>query len=192
MRNPFRGERSAYRFLLAVAFFAAILALAAAVGAVWAAVLGVLVTLVLLAVDALGHRRTRELRTAPAHVGPRDERRLLVLAQEPVPPDVLPELRASADRLLVVAAPEVGPAHRLVSDTDDARREAQRRVETTVAALRALDADVSGVVGDEDPVRALEDALRTFGGDAIAVAAPPRVVAQVRERYALPVTRLGS
>lgn len=195
MRNPFRSEAAAFRLLLLAA--GALTALAA-VGAV-AGTRTVAAAATLLSATvvfyALRGRHGRDLATAPAHVGPPHERRLLVLAQEPVSDDLLPELGDAADRVLVVSTPLAGPLQRWASDSDDAREQAQERVDATVAGLRALHTDASGVVGDPDPVRALEDALRTFGGDAIAVSAPPgragaRLVTRIRARYALPVTRL--
>lgn len=195
MRNPFRSEAAAFRFLLlAAAALAALTAVGAVAGTDTVAAAALLIATV-VGFYALRGRRGRNLATAPAHVGPPNERRLLVLAQEPVSDALLPELRDAADRVLVVSAPLARPLQRWASDNDDAREQARRRVDATVAGLRALDVDASGVVGDHDPVQALEDALRTFGGDAIAVSAPPgragaRLVTRIRERYALPVTRL--
>ena len=195
MRNPFRSEAAAFRFLLlAAAALAALTAVGAIAGTDTVAAAALLLATVVV-FYALRGRRGRNLATAPAHVGPPNERRLLVLAQEPVSDALLPELRDAADRVLVVSAPLARPLQRWASDNDDAREQARRRVDATVAGLRALDVDASGVVGDHDPVQALEDALRTFGGDAIAVSAPPgragaRLVTRIRERYALPVTRL--
>jgi len=196
VRNPFRSEAAAFRFLLlAAAALAALVAVGAVAGTDTVAVAATLLAATAVVFHALRGRRVRDLPTAPAHVGPPNERRLLVLAQEPVSDALLPELRDAADRVLVVSAPVVQPLQRWASDHDDAREQARLRVDATVAGLRALDADASGVVGDHDPVQALEDALRTFGGDAIAVSAPPgragaRLVTRIRERYALPVTRL--
>ena len=195
MRNPFRSEAAAFRvLLLAAAALAALTAVGAIAGTDTVAAAALLIATV-VGFYALRGRRGRNLATAPAHVGPPNERRLLVLAQEPVSDALLPELRDAADRVLVVSAPLARPLQRWASDNDDAREQARRRVDATVAGLRALDVDASGVVGDHDPVQALEDALRTFGGDAIAVSAPPgragaRLVTRIRERYALPVTRL--
>jgi hypothetical protein len=59
------------------------------------------------------------------------------------------------------------------------------------AVSRALDArlDASGVVGDEDPLAAVDDALRTFGGDeVVAATSDPQLLAALRRRYAIPVS----
>ena len=47
----------------------------------------------------------------------------------------------------------------------------------------------SGEVGDSDPLQAIDDALRTFGGDLIIVA-DPLVAAAVRDRFDVPVVEL--
>lgn len=196
MRNPFRSEAAAFRFLLLVAAaLAALTVVGVVAGTDTVVAAAALLAATAVVFYALRRRRVRGLATAPAHVGPPDERRLLVLAQARVPDSMLQELRDAADRVLVVSAPTPGGLERWASDTDGARKQARQRVDATVAGLRALDADASGTVGDPDPLQALEDALRTFGGDAIAVSVPPgragtRLVSRIRERYALPVTRL--
>jgi hypothetical protein len=66
-------------------------------------------------------------------------------------------------------------------------------VETAVARLRDLQIEAAGVVGDDDTFAAIDDALRTFGGDEIAVAGgDERVLAGLRARYAIPVERVGA
>ena len=196
MRSPLRSEATAFRFLVGAAgALAALAVVGALLGEVAIAVAAILLAAAGSVVYLLTRPRVRGLATAPAHVGPRDERRLLVLAQEPIPDARLPELRDAADRVIVIAAPVVPPLQEWLSDGREARKQAQGRVDATVAGLRALRADATGVVGDPDPVRALEDALRTFGGDAIAVSAPAgpagtQLMTRIRERYALPVTRL--
>lgn len=196
MRNPFRNEAAAFRFLLlAAAVLAALTAVEALAGTDAVVAAAALLAVTAVVVHAGRGGRPRELATAPAHVGPPHERRLLVLAQEPVSDALLPELRDAADRVLVVSAPAARPLQRWASDSDDAYERAQERVDATVAGLRALRTDASGVVGDPDPMQALEDALRTFGGDAIAVSAPrgragTRLVNRIRAHYALPITRL--
>ena len=45
-----------------------------------------------------------------------------------------------------------------------------------------------GEVGADDPVLAVEDALRTFGADEIVVAGDDDVAEQIRGRVTVPVT----
>lgn len=197
MRNPFRSEAAAFHFLLLtlVAFaavaLAALLAGAAVAVAVWAAV-----SAAAIVIYVRRDRRRRLLRTAPAHTWPAQERRLLMLVQEPVPDAALQEIGRQADRVYVVSAAVPSPLRRWVSDVDAAREQARRRVEATVARLRSLEVDATGAVGDDDPLSTVEDALRTFGGDKIVVSVPENardeIVAGIRERFALPVSRLAA
>jgi diacylglycerol kinase family enzyme len=56
--------------------------------------------------------------------------------------------------------------------------------------VRALSRDgrtVRGEVGADDPVLAVEDALRTFGADEVLVAGGDGIVDAVRARVAVPV-----
>lgn len=193
MRNPFGSEAAAFRFLLlSLAALGAVTA-AALLGGARPALLALAVVSTAAVVHSGRGRRRRLLRTAPAHAGPPHERRLLVLAQAPLPDDLAEGIRARADRVLVVSAPDAPPIRRWASDIDGARSEAGRRVDATVARLRSPHAVVEGAVGDDDPVQTIEDALRTFGGDEILVSAPAgargeAVTARIRERFALPVT----
>jgi hypothetical protein len=196
LRNPFRSEGAAFRFLLLTLVAFAAVGVAAIVGGPWAGVpTWAAVSAAAVAVYARRGRPTRPLRTAPAHVGPPEERRLLVLAEEALPAASIEEIGRRADRVLVVSPVVASPVRHWVSDVDEAREEASRRVDVTVERLRAASIEAAGTLGDEDPVTAIEDALRTFGGDEIVVATPPSaggdaVVARVRERFALPVTHL--
>lgn len=195
-RNPFRTEAAAFRFLLLTLVAFAAVGVAAIVGGPRAAVpTWAAVSVAAVAVYVRRGRPPRGLRTAPAHVGPPEERRLLVLAHETLPEDSIAEIGRRADRVLVVSPAVASPVRHWASDVDGAREQARRRVDTSVERLREASIDAAGTLGDEDPVQAIEDALRTFGGDEIVVAAPqsPRgdaVVARVRERFALPVTHL--
>jgi hypothetical protein len=48
---------------------------------------------------------------------------------------------------------------------------------------------VQGEVGADDPLLAIDDALRTFGADEIVVAGDDALVEQVRGRVTVPVSR---
>lgn len=195
-RNPFRSEAEAFRFLLlTLVAFAVVGAAALAGGPVVAVPVWAAVSAAAVLVYVRRGRPARPLRTAPAHVGPPDERRVLVLAEGLLHEDSIAEIRRRADRVLVVSPVTASPVRRWVSDVDGARKEATLLVDATIEKLRAASIAADGTLGDEDPVRAIEDALRTFGGDEIVVAAPrdatgDTVVARVRERFALPVTHV--
>jgi hypothetical protein len=195
VRNPLGSEPAAFRFLLlSLAVLTAVTA-AALVGGAAAAIL----VLVVAAVAALVHygrgRRGRVLRTAPPRVGQPHERRIIVLAQVPVPDEFLPTVCDRADRVLVVSSADAPPMRLWASDLDRAWHDARRRVDATVSLLRTVHANADGKVGDSDPLQAIEDALRTFGGDEIVVSTSAderneAMVAQIRERFVLPVTHL--
>ena len=204
MKNPFRSEAEAFRFvLLAVGYFGAI-AIASAAGGRWAGI-GVfaLLTAVALAWVMQG-RREQPPRTAPVRRGASDERRILVVANETVGGRVLREeieQRAAEYRehVLVVAPALNTPLRHWVSDEDEAREAARRRLEQTVARLREEGINARGEVGDADPLQAIEDAVRMFGPDEVIISTHPEgrsnwlergVVTGARERFAVPITHV--
>ena len=203
MRNPFRSEVEAYHFLLlTVAAFAAI-TLASLLGGPWA---GVPVWGGVTAAAAFFYlrrgRAKRQVRTAPARVGAEDERRILVVANETLGDVRLTQEieRAAAGyrkHVHVVCPALTSPVRHWVSDLDGARAQAQERLDETLGQLRAAGIDARGEVGDEDPLQAIEDALRTFGADEIIISSHPEgrssrlernAVTRARERFALPIT----
>jgi len=127
MRNPFRSEVEAFHFLLlTVAAFAAI-ALASLLGGPWA---GVPTLAAVTGAAAFFYLRRgpaeRTVRTAPAHVGAADERRILVVANETLADVSLVEEieRAAAGyrkQVRVVCPALTSPVRRWVSDLDGAR-----------------------------------------------------------------------
>lgn len=196
MRSPFRSEAAAYRLLLATALaFGAVAVADRAGGASVALVVWAAATAAVLLAYVVPGRRARPLRSAPAHVGAAEERRVLVLAPEPLPPGALAAIRGRADRVLVVAPVEAPALRRWLSDVDAAREDARRRADDAAARLRAAGADATASVGDADPLRAVEDALRTFGGDEVLVSAGEHgaeLADRLRERFALPAAPLAS
>ena len=91
------------------------------------------------------------------------------------------------------------PLRHWVSDEDDARAAAQRRLHASLARLREAGIDARGEVGDGDPLMAMEDALRTFGADEIIISTHPEgrshwlergIVTSARERFAVPITHV--
>ena len=206
MRNPFRSEAEAFRFvLLAVAYFGAI-AIATAVGGTWAG-LGVFVLLSVVGLLwIMQGRREHPTMTAPVrrHPGSEDERRILVIANETVGGRPLREaIKERADRyreeVLVVSPALNSPLRHWLSDEDEARAAAQQRLDESLARLREAGIEAHGEVGDADPLQAIEDALRTFGPDEIIISTHPEgrsnwlergVVTGARERFAVPITHV--
>jgi hypothetical protein len=98
---------------------------------------------------------------------------------------------------VVAPASNINRLDWLTNDEDHARAEASDRATKTAAALPA---DTVGAhVGDTDPLRAIEDALRTFPADEVIIVTRPEdeaswlesgVGAKAQARLSLPVTHL--
>ena len=205
MRNPFRSETEAFHFLLVtVAAFAAI-AVASLLGGAW---VGVPVWAVLTAAAAtfylVQRGAAREIRTAPPHVGGEGERQILVVvdgtaADETIVGAIEEASTGYRKRVLVVCPARVSQVDHWTSAVDSGRAQAQRYLDESLARLHEAGIEAGGEIGDEDPLRAIEDALRTFGAETILVATPREgvedsaardVVAGARARFALPITRV--
>ena len=102
---------------------------------------------------------------------------------------------------VTVVAPAIGGTRlqHLASETDQARAEAEQRVDALVASLEQLGVTARGEVGDEDPNVALEDALGATGADEVIISThtPERsswlergVVEKARAEVDLPITHV--
>lgn len=103
-------------------------------------------------------------------------RRLLVVITVDVADDALRELVRSlggddAEVLVVAPASGVSRLDWLTNAEDDAHAEAASIAEGAAAATRTT--TVEAQVGDSDPLRAIEDALRTFPADEIVLVTRP-------------------
>jgi hypothetical protein len=166
--NPFRSEAEAFRLLLgALGYFGAI-GIAAAAGGLWP---GLIVFIVLSVGVVLWWLRARRVERPP-QTRPREhaegERRILVVANETVGGLTLRSMIEERSRDIraevLVCTPALNSRLRhWTSDEDSARVSAQRRLDASLDRLRSLGIAASGVVGDADPLQAMEDALRTFG-----------------------------
>jgi nucleotide-binding universal stress UspA family protein len=103
------------------------------------------------------------------------------------------------EQVLVVTPALNSPLRHWASDEDNARVQAQERLEASLARLRAAGVDAKGEVGDAEPVQAMEDALRLFGADEIIISTHPEgrshwlekgIVETARERFAVPITHV--
>jgi hypothetical protein len=130
----------------------------------------------------------------------RQRRRILVVANEAVTGDTLRKLLDlepdDGSELLVVAPALTGRVAFWTSADDAARDVAAERLRRSLAELRAVDVAAEGMVGDADPLLAIDDALRLFPADEIVVATHTardanwlerRVVTHARLRFAQPV-----
>ena len=114
-----------------------------------------------------------------------------------------PRLRArtaeTRSHVLVVSPALNSPLRHWVSDSDEARAAAYRRLDDSLGALREAGIEAAGEVGDSDPLQAIEDAMRTFGPDEIVISTHPEgrsnwlergVVTGARERFTVPITHV--
>jgi nucleotide-binding universal stress UspA family protein len=205
MINPFRSEAEAYRFLLlTVGYFAAIAIAALAIGK-WAGIIVFLVLTLAGVAYVVRARRVEPPRQAvPSRRGRENERRILVIANETVGGERLrEEIRRRSEgydeQVLVVCPALNSPLRHWASDEDDARVQAQKRLDASLARLRAAGVEAKGEVGDAEPVQAMEDALRLFGADEIIISTHPEgrsnwlekgIVETARERLAVPITHV--
>ena len=205
MINPLRSEAEAYRFLLlTVGYFAAI-ALAALVIGKWAGVIVFLALTAAGAVYVVRASRTEPPRQAvPSRRGRANERRILVIANETVGGarlrnEITSRSEGYDEHVLVVTPALNSHLRHWASDEDNARLEAQKRLDASLDRLRAGGIDAKGEVGDAEPLQAMEDALRLFGADEIIISTHPEgrshwlekgIVETARERFAVPITHV--
>jgi hypothetical protein len=204
MRNPFRSEAEAFRFLLATIVAFAAIAVAALVGGTW---YGVGVAILVGAVALWWLLRSEPVEpvvTAPQRPHAPDEKRILVVANETVGGRTLREQveQSVGDQraeVLVVSPALNAPLRHWTSDEDAARDDAKKRLDQSLSRLRKQGISARGEVGDADPLQAIEDALRTFGADEIIISTHPEgrsnwlergVVTGARERFAVHITHV--
>ena len=205
MINPLRSEAEAYRFLLlTVGYFAAI-AIAALVIGKWAGIIVFLaLTLAGVAYVIRARRNEPPRQSVPRRRSRENERRILVIANETVGGERLrDEIHSRSEgydeQVLVVTPALNSPLRHWASDEDNARVEAQKRLDASLDRLRAAGVDAKGEVGDAEPLQAMEDALRLFGADEIIISTHPEgrshwlekgIVETARERFAVPITHV--
>jgi GABA permease len=206
MINPLRSEEDAFRFTLIVAVLVAPVALTALIFSSTAAlgVAGGIIIGILIALFVLKRDEPKERMLLGRRRGDGQTHRVLVVANETLSGQALENEirhRAGAERAEVrVVCPALNTKIRhWVSDEDQAREEAQKRLDAVVAMLERAGIEAGGTIGDDDPVQAMEDALRLFPADeAIISTHPPGrsnwlerdVVERARSRFDLPVTHV--
>ena len=206
MRNPFRSEAEAFRFVITILVYFVLIAIGAVIN-VWLG-LGIFIGLTALGVFALVRAADDRADMPPTesnkqHSSER-ERRILVVANETVIGRELRDCIHSKsegydEKVLVVTPALNSPLRHWASDEDGARVSAQGRLDASLAALRAVGIDATGEIGDGDPLQAVEDALRTFGPDEVIISTHPEgrshwlergIVASARKRFSVPVTHV--
>jgi hypothetical protein len=186
VRNPFRSESEMFRFLLVVIGGAVLVVLGAVINA-WVGVAAAIVVVAGIVWWLMREPVPGAATPAPQldSATPSGVHRVLVV----VPPGgsapaAIPE--AATDVVVIVPA-LASKTEALTGDVDDRRADAER---TALSLTRTLSRDgrsVRGEVGADDPVQAVEDALRTFGADEVLVAGDDAMLEQVRGRVAVPV-----
>lgn len=101
----------------------------------------------------------------------RAEQRLLVAIADPLEdPSAVEQISRAAvgvTEVMVLAPARIGFLDRWASDVEGARRDAQRRLVISVAALAAAGVEAEARVGDEDLVQAIEDQLGGFAATEV-------------------------
>ena len=207
MHSPFRSESDVFTgALLVLSGIAAAVLIGALTDASWGvAAAGILVGIGLAMLFRAGRGSLPE-RLEPARSPGDGAHRLLVVANQTVEGEALmAEIKARSEhhgRLEVLVVSPSLPSSRLkllASDTDAARREADERLQRSLAALAAAGIAARGFRGDEDPVQAAGDALSSFPADEIVVSTLPPgasrwiergVVGALRERVDVPVAHV--
>jgi len=204
--NPLRSEEDAFRFTLIVAVLVAPVALAAIVVSSTAAIVvgigvivGLIVGLFLLKRDEpsekllLGRQRPVDGR-----------RRILVVSNETLRGEALRaeiahRARGRESEVRVVCPALNTKIKYWVSDEDQARQQAQERLDAVIAQLARDGIPAQGDIGDSDPLQAIEDALRLFPANEVIVSTHPYgrsnwleqdVVGRARERFPIPITHV--
>ena len=127
--------------------------------------------------------------------------RLLVIANETVEGEALFEtINRCADgrgaAVLVVAPALNSRLRHYMSDEDGARAQAEERLASCLDRLDEAGLFVRGWVGDADPMRAIDDALRRYGADEVIISTHPEarsnwlargLVERARARFDLPI-----
>jgi hypothetical protein len=130
---------------------------------------GALAVLALLVVAAR-QRPRGPIGAAPV---PSGARRFLIVATQPLEePEAVAAIArelegANLAEVRVLAPASIGFLDRWASDVEAARRRAQERLVTTVAALAKAGVDAEARVGDEDLVQAVEDQLESYRADEV-------------------------
>lgn len=110
-------------------------------------------------------------------IGPLPDRsaphRLLVVLADPLEDpravEQVSRLSAADTQMVILAPAHIGFLDRWASDVETARRDAQRRLVVSVAALAAAGVEAEARVGDEDIVQAVEDQLGSFPASEVVL-----------------------
>lgn len=207
MHNPLKSEAEMFRVVVIVGIaMGLVIVLALAVDPLAGAILFGVEIGILIGVLVRGSRG-REPRTAEVAHADDGVHRVLVVANQTVGGRaLLDEIRRRVEgeersEVLVVAPPLAGSAaEHWSSDVDEGIADARKRLDESLAAMRAAGLRVSGRVGDHhDPNQAIEDALSEFAADEVIISTHPPsrsrwlesgVVERARSELPQPVTHV--
>jgi GABA permease len=183
MRTPIQSEADAFRLAYGTAVVCGVCVIVgAAVDPIAGAALFTAIALALFVWDLMTEdkeprrplREAADASPAPATDG---TWRILVVANETVVGDELKKAimqRAKLNPELMVVAPVLASrVHTLTTDIDRELREAQGRLDKTLAWASAQGLKARGEVGNTSPQAAMEDALRRFGADEVIISTHP-------------------
>jgi len=186
-RNPFRSEGEMFKLLGVVIAAAIVIVIGAAINT-WVGV-----AFAVIAVAGVVWWLMQEPTPGAADPAPKLDsgtppgmHRVLVIAPPGASTAPVPD---GATDVVVVVPALATTTEALTGAVDDRRAEAER---TALGLTRTLSRDgrnVRGEVGADDPVQAVEDALRVFGADEVLVVGDDAAVEQIRARVAIPVSR---
>lgn len=106
-------------------------------------------------------------------------------------------LLEAADDILVVAPSLPTRIDWITSDTDRARLQADQRLYAVLGQLEELGVAAQGAVGSDEPLEALEDAIRGFAPDHLLIAVRSGTQAgwqerglleEIQQRFDIPMT----
>jgi GABA permease len=203
VRNPFRTEAEAFRFVWLTIIYFALIVIGSLINT-WLG-LGVFIgetAIVVWWVITRGRREEPIQHVPPTHE--EGEHRILVVANETVGGEELLEAIqqrvAGVKAQVFVVCPALNSKLRhWVSDEDQARLAAQHRLDESLAEMQGAGIEARGQIGDGDPLQAIEDGIRIFAPDELIISTHPEgrsnwlergVVDSTRERFALPVTHV--
>lgn len=203
MRNPFRTEAEAFRFVWLTIIYFALIVVASVINT-WLG-LGVFIGETAILIWWLVTRGLREEpvpQTPPTHED--GEHRILVIANETVGgEELLAAIKHKVEgvraQVFVVCPALNSKLRHWVSDEDQARIDAQNRLDHSLAVMHDAGIEARGQIGDGDPLLAIEDGIRIFAPDELIISTHPEgrsnwlergIVDSTRERFALPVTHV--
>ncbi|MDX6568678.1 MAG: hypothetical protein QOH15_1256, partial [Gaiellales bacterium] len=104
-------------------------------------------------------------------------------------PSLAGRIGDGATEVLVVVPALASTVEALTGAVDDRRADAEATAQALASELNRDGVRARGVVGADDQVLAADDALRTFGADAIVfVGADEALLEKALERFAVPVS----